>query len=82
MSYVDTTGKKADLCLFKDAVDELGEKIIGKELKEKFGTWPMYLQHFDFNAPLFHHLHLREEDAQKGWPKGQARSLLLPTTAE
>ena len=78
MSYVDATGKREDLCLFKDAVDELGEKIIGKELKEKFGTWPMYSKYFDYNAPLFHHLHLREEDAQKVGRKGKPEAYYYP----
>src|ERR1035437_6665826 len=78
MSYVDVTGRREDLCLFKDAVDELGEKIIGNELKEKFGTWPMYSKYFDYNAPLFHHLHLREEDAQKVGRKGKPEAYYYP----
>ncbi len=65
MSYVDPTGRKEDRLLFRDAVGDLGAELIGPELREKFGTWPMYSKFFDFQAPLFHHLHLRDEDARR-----------------
>ena len=78
MSYVDVSGRREDLFLFKTAVEELGEKLIGKELKEKFGTWPMYSKYFDYDAPLFHHLHLREEDAQKVGRKGKPEAYYFP----
>lgn len=58
MSYVAVTDDIKDKVLFKDFVDELGADIIGKELKDKYGTWPMYSKFFDYEEPLFHHLHL------------------------
>jgi hypothetical protein len=58
MSYVAATDRIEDKFLFKDAVDELGADLIGHELKQKYGTWPMYAKFFDYKAPLFHHLHL------------------------
>lgn len=78
MSYVDTTGRREDLFLFKDAVDALGEKLIGKDLMSRFGTWPMYSKFFDYNAPLFHHVHLREEDAQRVGRKGKPEAYYFP----
>ncbi|OQY32543.1 MAG: hypothetical protein B6241_10705 [Spirochaetaceae bacterium 4572_59] len=63
MSYVVPADKTKEKFLFKDAVDELGEDIIGPELKEKYGTWPMYSKFFDYNVPLFHHVHLGFDDA-------------------
>jgi len=78
MSYVDPSGIKKDLFLFKDAVDLLGERIIGKVLMEKFGTWPMYSKFFDYDAPLFHHLHLREEDAQRVGRQGKPEAYYYP----
>ena len=71
MSYVDASGRIEDKFLFKDAVDELGAALIGKEMQERFGTWPMFSKFFDFNAPLFHHLHLRDEDARRVGRNGQ-----------
>jgi len=72
LSYVESIddGK----FLFKDAVEELKENIIGEELYNKYGTWPMYSKFFDYENPLFHHLHLDFSDAQKvemlGKPEG------------
>jgi Phosphomannose isomerase len=58
MSYVAVTDDISDKVLFKDFVDELGAEIIGEELKNKYGTWPMYSKFFDYEESLFHHLHL------------------------
>ncbi|MDI3548569.1 MAG: hypothetical protein PWR10_2221 [Halanaerobiales bacterium] len=58
LSYVAPTDNIEDKFLFKDAVEELGADLIGEELMEKYGTWPMYAKFFDYETPLFHHLHL------------------------
>ncbi len=78
MSYVDPTGRKEDRFLFRDAVAELGSEIIGEELQKKFGTWPMYSKFFDYNVPLFHHLHLKEEDARRVGRKGKPEAYYFP----
>ena len=31
---------------------------------ERHGAWPTYAKFFDYQLPLFHHLHLGEEAAQ------------------
>lgn len=63
MSYVAVSDKIEDSVLFKDFIEELGEDIIGKELMDKYGTWPMFCKFFDYNEPLFHHLHPTPEMA-------------------
>ncbi|MHB9011253.1 MAG: hypothetical protein ACYC49_03385 [Ignavibacteriaceae bacterium] len=64
MSYVlPFSAKLTEKFLLKDAVDELKEKIVGKELMNKYGGWPMYSKFFDFQAPLFFHLHLGFDSA-------------------
>lgn len=78
MSYVDPTGRKEDRFLFRDAVAELGSELIGEELQSKFGTWPMYSKFFDFHAPLFHHLHLKEEDARRVGRIGKPEAYYFP----
>lgn len=65
MSYVAVNDSLDDKILFKDFVDELGSQIIGEELKKKYGTWPMYSKFFDYEDPLFHHLHLDFESAAR-----------------
>ncbi|HBE79522.1 MAG TPA: hypothetical protein DDW65_17355, partial [Firmicutes bacterium] len=63
MSYVAVTDNVADKVLFKDFIDTLGAEIIGDELIRRYGTWPMFAKFFDYNEPLFHHLHLTQAAA-------------------
>lgn len=51
--------------LFKDAIAELGADLIGKELQQKYGTFPVYSKFFDYETPLYFHFHPRTEVAQK-----------------
>ena len=78
MSYVATSEKLDDKFLFKDAVDELGEALIGRELKQKYGTWPMYSKFFDYETPLFHHLHLGFEAAERVGQLGKPEAYYFP----
>src|ERR1700744_86165 len=42
MSYVQTfSSKLSEKFLLKDAVDQLKNKIVGKELMKKYSGWPM-----------------------------------------
>jgi len=61
MSFVNADGNPDHVILFKDFVEELGADLVGQELIDKYGTWPMYSKLFDYNEPLFHHIHHREE---------------------
>jgi len=61
MSFVNADGNPDHVILFKDFVEELGSDLVGQELIDKYGTWPMYSKLFDYNEPLFHHIHHREE---------------------
>jgi hypothetical protein len=65
LSYV--VGGSADTpqkFLFKDAVAELGAKLLGDELWNKYQAWPMYAKFFDNQGPLPHHLHQMEQHAK------------------
>ncbi|MBC7959502.1 MAG: hypothetical protein H7X94_06520 [Vallitaleaceae bacterium] len=78
MSYVSPTDKVEDKFLFKSAVDELGAEIIGEELFNKYGTWPMYSKFFDYEAPLFHHVHLMFESAAMVGRLGKPEAYYYP----
>ena len=54
LSYVNTG---TESITFLEFVKELGAELIGDELMDKYGTWPMYAKFFDYEEPLFHHLH-------------------------
>lgn len=78
MSYVVTEDAKEERVLFKDAVETLGEQLIGAQLMERYGTWPMYSKFFDYEEPLFHHLHLDFEAAARVGKLGKPESYYFP----
>ncbi len=78
MSYVQTGPGAQDKILFKDFVDTLGADLIGPELQEKYGTWPMYSKFFDFASPLFHHMHLDQEAASRVGRNGKPEAYYFP----
>jgi hypothetical protein len=65
MSFVNVDGHREHAVLFKDFVDELGADLFGQELMDQYGTWPMYSKFYDYNEPLFHHVHHGEEACAK-----------------
>jgi hypothetical protein len=78
MSYVAPTERSEDKFLFKDAVDELGADLFGHDLKEKYGTWPMYSKFFDYKLALFHHLHLDDAAANRLGRLGKPEAYYFP----
>lgn len=78
MSYVNVTGTTEGKILFKDFIDTLGADILGRELFDKHGTWPMYSKFFDYEGPLFHHLHLDFESAARVGKIGKPEAYYFP----
>jgi hypothetical protein len=79
LSYVLPADAKADgKFTLLAAQAELKDKLVGKELMEKHGGWPMYSKFFDFGEPLFHHLHLKFEHAAKVGMLGKPESYFFP----
>jgi hypothetical protein len=78
MSYVAPDNNIENKFLLRDAVEELGADIIGQELMDKYGMWPMYSKFFDFETPLFHHLHLDEFAANQVGKIGKPESYYFP----
>ncbi len=62
ISYV--LASNGEQFLLRDAVRELKEELIGKELQEKYGTFPVFAKLFDYETPLYFHFHPRTEVAQ------------------
>ncbi|HCT92708.1 MAG TPA: hypothetical protein DF613_15215 [Lachnospiraceae bacterium] len=78
MSYVAADYGTEEKFSLKEAVEALGEELIGKELMEKYGGWPMYSKFFDFENPLFHHVHLTFEDAARVGKLGKPECYYFP----
>ena len=78
LSYVSCSEDPADRFTLKEAVEVLGEKLLGKRMMERYGTWPMYSKFFDFEEPLFHHVHLMFEDAARVGALGKPEAYYYP----
>lgn len=78
MSYVLADPDTKETILFADAVKELGAELIGSALQEKYGTWPTFAKLYDYDKPLFHHLHLTEERANKIGRHGKPEAYYFP----
>ena len=78
LSSVALSDAYADKAYFKDVIAVLGADLIGPELKEKYGTWPMYSKFFDNEMPLFHHLHLMDPDAARVGMLGKPEAYYFP----
>lgn len=53
MSYVCVDYDTDEKFSLRTAVKVLGAELVGEELMEKYGGWPMYSKYFDNEAPLF-----------------------------
>lgn len=48
-----------------DAVAELKAELIGEELQNQYGTWPIFAKFFDYKNPLYFHFHPDDAVAQR-----------------
>jgi hypothetical protein len=79
LSYVvDGPPGKEGKALFVDAVAELGAKLLGEGMWQKYGKWPMYSKFFDNRGPLPHHLHHRQEHADLVGMQAKPESYFFP----
>jgi len=78
LSYVAVSHESDERFTLKEAVQTLKEELIGSELYEKYGEWPMYSKYFDYLNPLFHHLHHSFEAAARVGKKGKPEAYFYP----
>lgn len=78
LSRVALSDKYEDTVFFRDVMGELGEELIGSELHSKYGAWPMFAKFFDYQGPLFHHLHLDNASASKVGMQGKPEAYFFP----
>lgn len=78
LSYVSCGETPKEKFSLKDAVEELGAALIGQDMMDKYGTWPMYSKFFDYSVPLFHHLHLDFEAADRVGRLGKPEAYYFP----
>ena len=67
-----------DRFTLRDAVKELGPELIGVELMKNHSGWPIYSKFFDYQTPLFFHLHLTDLAAGRVGMRGKPECYYFP----
>ncbi|RMG40323.1 MAG: hypothetical protein D6725_03625 [Planctomycetota bacterium] len=75
LSYVVHGDRRFTL---RDAIDALGAEIIGEEIWNKYGRWPVYSKFFDNMGPIPHHMHQNAEQAKLVGQEGKPESYYFP----
>lgn len=78
LSRVEFSPRREECPYFRDVMAELGAELVGEELQAKYGAWPMFAKFFDYEGPLFHHLHLTNEAAAKTGRRGKPEAYFFP----
>lgn len=78
MSYIDLADEGMEKISLKEFVESLGGELLGDRMMERYGTWPMYSKFFDYEGPLFHHLHLDFEAAARVGRLGKPEAYYYP----
>ena len=71
-------GTHGEKVLLKEAIDIIGDEILGKETMEKEGGWVMFAKFFDNMDPLPLHMHQSDELAKKVGMKGKPEAYYFP----
>ena len=64
--------------LLRDAVSELGSRLVGQPTFAKYNRWPVYSKFFDNMGPIPHHMHQSAEDAALVGQEGKPESYYFP----
>lgn len=75
LSYIVNGDQRATL---RDAMNTMGETILGKEVITQYGGWVMYSKFFDNMYPLPHHLHQSDEIAANVGKLGKPEAYFYP----
>jgi hypothetical protein len=75
LSHIDHGGRRA---LLKDAVEEMGDALLGAEVMRTQGGFNLLCKFFDNLGPIPHHMHQMEEHARRVGRKGKPESYYFP----
>ncbi len=75
LSYVAFEGKRF---LLLDAVAEGKQRVVGKDIWDKYERWPVYSKFFDNAGPIPHHMHQTPESAKLVGLEGKPESYYFP----
>jgi hypothetical protein len=75
LSYIEFNGGKA---LLKEAVETVGDQILGADVMAREGGWNFFCKFFDNLGPIPHHLHQNDEFAARVGQKGKPEAYYFP----
>jgi hypothetical protein len=78
LSYVNIDGTTENKILLRDFVDTLKGELTGEKIWNRYENWPMYSKFFDYEGPLFHHLHLGFDAAGRVGKLGKPEAYYYP----
>ena len=78
LSFVAVDYASDEKFSLKEAIEVLGAAVIGKELIDKYGGFPVFSKFYDLKTPLFHHLHLDMEAAARVGKLGKPECYYFP----
>lgn len=71
-------GANEQKVLLQEAIELIGNDILGKDVMEKHGGWVMFSKFFDNMDPLPHHMHQDDETASAVGMKGKPEAYYFP----
>lgn len=71
-------GNKIEKFLFRDAVYELKEELIGSRIWDEYDSWPMYSKFFDNLNALPFHIHHDDQHAELTGQMGKPEAYYFP----
>ena len=79
LSYIviDNNGS-SERVLLKEAIESMGDDILGKEIMVKYNGWKVLAKLFDNQDPLPHHVHLDDEHAARVGALGKPEAYYFP----
>jgi hypothetical protein len=75
LSYVVHAGGRFTL---REAVQQEGERIVGRAIWSKYRRWPVYSKFFDNLGPIPCHMHQDDEQAKEVGQQGKPESYYFP----
>ncbi|MFR3880999.1 MAG: hypothetical protein ACLTX6_00635 [Lachnospiraceae bacterium] len=79
LSYVVVDDEGKEKVLLRDVVELLGAEVIGETLWNKYHRWPMFSKFFDNAGPLPHHIHHRDQHADRVGASGKPEMYFFPS---
>ncbi len=75
LSYISSDGKRV---LLKDALESIGDELLGAEVMREQGGWNALTKFFDPLVPIPHHMHPMDQHAKLVGQKGKTESYYFP----